>query len=594
MLKNETVTNRWSEFFDLMIKTKLNIKLFVIALLISSIGTITSTFIPNFLKGFIDSYANFESFSMKGIKWLIILFLFSTLAATISSYLLGMVGMQIVANLRNIVWSKIAKLPSQFYDVNESGDLASRVVNDTTVIFNLISSSLSKFISAILTILFCTFWLFYYDWQLAIIAITAIPLLLMFFIPLGKILAKLSKTSQRLTAKLNVTAFEMLSEIKLIKAHTAERQQIHNGKENIEQLKAVGIKQVKWTSIINPVLNFIMMMVIFTIIGYGGMKLANGKLSPGTFIAFLTLLFYLIGPISNLGIFLTELQKTKGATERIIEILREEKEHLMQGEHLIEFDRDIKFHNVHFNYQAQNKSSFSLQSINLKVKGGKTIALVGPSGSGKTTLMSLIERFYKPTSGQIIIDDKNIEDFSLFSWRNQIGYVSQEHSLITGTIRDNLVLGINKEEIDEGNLIWACKLAYAWDFIKELPNGLDTHIGEKGLNLSGGQRQRIAIARMFLKRPKMILLDEATANLDSESEEKVQLAIKKLTSGRTAIIIAHRLSTVMNSDQIVFLENGRITGQGTHDELLMTHKIYEKFCKHQLISSANKITELHG
>ncbi|SET47945.1 ATP-binding cassette, subfamily B, AbcA/BmrA [Oceanobacillus limi] len=585
MFKKESNHYRWKEFFELISKTKPKVGLFIIACIISSASAIATTFIPNFVKTFIDSFSTSGNLNGNILLLLGAFFIFGTLTSAIASYLLNVVGLNVVANLRGITWSKIVKLPANFYDKNKSGDIASRVVNDTTVIFNLVSHSFSQFVNAILTILFCSFWLFYYDWQLALVILIAIPLFLLFFVPLGRVLAKLSKRLQRSTARLNVNAFEMISEIKLVKSFTAENAQIKKGMENIKNLKDIGMKQATWMALVNPILNLIMMLMIITIVGYGGIKLARGDLSPGTFIAFLTLIFYVIPPISNFGTFFTQLQKTKGATERISQLLNEDEENLSEGKFLHVNDQDIELKNISFHYSTQEDLTFSLQDINLKIAGGETYALVGPSGSGKTTLIALLERFYQPTNGAIYMGGENIESFSLSSWRSQIGYVSQEHTLVSGTIRENIIFGLEGDPPSEKKIVKACKMAYAWEFVRKLPNGLDTDIGERGLNLSGGQRQRIAIARMFLKDPKIILLDEATANLDSQSEKEVHAAMQKITKNRTAIVIAHRLSTVMNSDHIIFMEDGKITGQGKHDELRETHELYRKFCKQQLESN---------
>lgn len=576
----------WRSFFKLIHRSKPSVGLFITACVISAASAVVSTFIPNFMKNIIDSYSLSGSLNGGILIRLAVLFIFVTITGVLSSYLLNKVGLKIVANLRGMTWTKIVKLPIEFFDKNQSGDIASRLVSDTTVIFNLVSQSFSQFINAVLTLLFCGFWLFYYSWELSLIIVISIPVFLLFFIPLGRVLSGLSKKLQRSTAMLNVNAIEMISENRLIKSFTAENYQIEKGLKNIDELLHIGMKQARWMAMVNPVLNLIMLVIMISVIGYGGVLLANGHLSPGTFIAFLTLIFYIMAPMSNFGMFFTQLQKTKGATERITQLLSEDEENIDQGKILNESHENIEIKDISFKYNTQEKLPFSLENISLSIKRGNTYALVGPSGGGKTTLISLLERFYKPSSGSIYIDGENIENYSLNSWRSQIGYVSQEHSLISGTIRENLVFGI--EEPSEEKIIEACKMAYAWEFIKNLPKGLDTDIGERGLNLSGGQRQRIAIARMFLKDPKIILLDEATASLDSQSEEKVQSAMKKITEGRTAIVIAHRLSTIMNSENIIFVEDGKVTGQGKHDELQRTHPLYRQFCELQFNTQLSK------
>lgn len=567
------------EFFFLLRKTRPNIRLFILAIFLSGLSAIASTLVPHYLKSLIDYYNILEKINLWDLLGLLAIFLLSGVIGAVGSYMLSVVGYNVVANLRNLLWEKIVILPIEFYDKNRSADIASRFVNDTTVIYNLVSNSFSQFINAILIVLFCGFWLFYYDWQLTLVIIVAIPVYLLIFIPLGRILSKLSKMTQSLTGELNVRAVETISSIRLIKSSTAEKLQVERGKEDIEALRNIGLKQTKWMVILNPIINLMMMLIIISIIGFGGVKLANGSLSPGTFIAFLTLMFYIIGPLNNFGLFFTQIQKTIGATERISQLIYEQGEDQHKGKELAETYKDLVIENLAFCYGKEDKA-FSLNNINLIIKGGSVNALVGPSGSGKTTIISILERYYNPNSGNIYFGEENIELFSLKSWRSQIGYVAQNHDLISGTIRDNLIFGLENPP-DEKKIVEACKKAYAWQFISELPNELETNIGEKGLNLSGGQRQRIAIARMFLKDPNIIFLDEATASLDSHSEQIVNEAMKKLMKDRTAIIIAHRLSTIINADNIIFMENGEVTGQGNHWELKRSHKLYRQFCEQQ-------------
>ncbi|MFH6684204.1 ABC transporter ATP-binding protein [Bacillus amyloliquefaciens] len=567
------------EFFFLLSKTRPNIRLFILAIFLSGLSAIASTLVPHYLKSLIDYYNIHEKINLWDLLGLLGIFLSSGVIGAVGSYMLSVVGYNVVANLRNLLWEKIVILPVEFYDKNRSADIASRFVNDTTVIYNLVSNSFSQFINAILIVLFCGFWLFYYDWQLTLVIVVAIPVYLLIFIPLGRILSKLSKMTQSLTGELNVRAVETISAIRLVKSSTAEKLQVEKGKEDVEALRSIGLKQTKWMVILNPIINLMMMLIIISIIGFGGVKLANGSLSPGTFIAFLTLMFYIMGPLNNFGLFFTQIQKTIGATERISQLIYEQGEDQQKGKELAETNKDLVIENLSFCYSNEDKA-FSLKNINLIIKRGSVNALVGPSGSGKTTIISILERYYKPNSGNIYFGDENIELFSLNSWRSQIGYVAQNHDLISGTIRDNLIFGLENPP-NEKRIVEACKKAYAWQFISELPNSLETNIGEKGLNLSGGQRQRIAIARMFLKNPNIIFLDEATASLDSHSERIVNEAMKKLMKDRTAIIIAHRLSTIINADNIIFMENGEITGQGNHWELKNSHKLYHQFCEQQ-------------
>ncbi|COF45430.1 ABC transporter ATP-binding protein [Streptococcus pneumoniae] len=276
--------------------------------------------------------------------------------------------------------------------------------------------------------------------------------------------------------------------------------------------------------------------------------------------------------------FFTQFQKAIGATERISTILEYEVEDHETGVKVTNAKQPIVLENVHFEY---NEEEQVLKNIDFTIESGKVTAIVGPSGSGKTTLFSLLERFYEPTSGAIKLGEESITSYSLESWRRQIGYVSQDSPLIDGTIRDNICYGVEGEVTDE-EIEKVAAMAYVDAFIHDLPNGYATEVGERGVKLSGGQRQRIAIARALLRNPQILMLDEATSSLDSKSESVVQKALNNLMKGRTTLVIAHRLSTVVDADKIVFIEKGNLTGSGTHDELLQTHDMYREFATQQL------------
>jgi ATP-binding cassette subfamily B protein AbcA/BmrA len=302
-------------------------------------------------------------------------------------------------------------------------------------------------------------------------------------------------------------------------------------------------------------------------------------MSTGSLVAFLLYLFQIIFPITSFAMFFTQLQKAKGATERIIDILDLK---LEEGQNGIEMDitnKPIYVRNVSFAY---SKDEPVIENVSFEAQPGEMIAFAGPSGGGKTTMFALIERFYEPTAGEILIGDTPITDLSLATWRSQIGYVSQESAMMAGTIRENLCYGLDMEHISDERLWEVAKMAYADEFIQSFSDGLNTEVGERGVKLSGGQRQRIAIARAFLRNPKILMMDEATASLDSQSEGVVQQALTRLMEGRTTFVIAHRLSTIVDADKIVFIEKGRVTGIGTHQELVRTHDLYREFAEQQL------------
>jgi len=322
--------------------------------------------------------------------------------------------------------------------------------------------------------------------------------------------------------------------------------------------------------------------------GYGGAQVASGALTTGALVAIMFYMVQIVFPFTQMATFFTELQKAVGATERLWEILETPAEEEgvapaaaerpvpVSDAEALPAQGDIEFVNVSFRYGE--KPVF--ESLDLHIPGGKTTALVGASGAGKTTIFSLLERFYEPNGGTIRYAGRPIQTIPLGKWRRLFGYVQQESSVTSGTIRDNVKYG-NPDATDE-EIVEALKKANAWEFVSRLELGLDTDVGEAGVKLSGGQRQRIAIARALLKDPAILLLDEATSNLDNESEALVQDALHKAMQGRTTIIIAHRLSTVMHADRLIVLENGRVTGAGTHRELMDSHPYYRKLVTHAL------------
>jgi ATP-binding cassette subfamily B protein AbcA/BmrA len=323
-----------------------------------------------------------------------------------------------------------------------------------------------------------------------------------------------------------------------------------------------------------------MMAMLVTIVGYGGARVSSGDLSAGDLVAFILYLVQIVMPVGQITQFFAQLQKARGATERIVETLQEAEETFDRGRTPTDADlaKAIRFSGVTFAYQPDAPV---LSGVDLEIAPGRVTAIVGPSGGGKTTLFALLERFYAPTGGVIRLGEEPLDNFSLQGWRSRIGYVSQESPVVDGTIRHNIAYGIDRPISDE-ELRAAAKMAYADEFVESLEHGYDTEVGERGVRLSGGQRQRIGIARALLRNPSVLMLDEATSSLDSLSEKYVQLALDGLMKNRTTVVIAHRLSTVLRADRIVFLERGVVTGVGRHEELLRTHALYREFAERQL------------
>ncbi|MCU6604074.1 ABC transporter ATP-binding protein/permease [Peribacillus frigoritolerans] len=566
----------WRQFIRLVQQTKPSKLMIGIALALSLGTTGVALLVPLFTKNLINDFS-VSSLNAERITLLVLAIIVQALASGFSIYLLNRIGQSVVAGIRDQLWKKLLVLPVSYFDDHPSGETVSRMTNDTTVVKGLISEHLSNFVTGIISIVGSMIVLFVLDWKMTLLMFTAIPLSVLILMPLGKKMHKISKGMQDETASFTAVLQQVLTEIRLVKASNAEALEYQNGQKGIQKLFQFGLKEAKIQALIAPLMSFVMMALLVLILGYGGMRVSSGALTAGALVAFIMYLFQIIMPMAQLASFFTQFQKATGATERIISILDSvEEEDAKQP--VQNMSQSISVDHLNYSY---NNGEQVLKDISFNVEAGKVTAIVGPSGSGKTTLFSLFERFYKPQEGSISIGGTSINDFTLLSWRSQIGYVSQESPIVSGTIRDNICYGINRDITDE-ELNQVAKMAYADQFISELPNGYDTEVGERGMKLSGGQRQRIAIARAFLRNPKILMLDEATSSLDSKSEKVVQQALNHLMKGRTTIVIAHRLSTVIGSDQIIFLEKGKITGSGTHKELYNTHSLYREFAEQQL------------
>ncbi|MEY2196065.1 ABC transporter ATP-binding protein [Neobacillus sp. BF23-41] len=567
----------WRQFIRLVQHTNPSKLLLGIALLLSVGTTLVGLLVPLFTKNLINDFS-ISSLSTGRIILLVTALLLQAVASGISIYLLNHLGQSVVAGIRDRLWKKLLVLPVPFYDENQTGETVSRMTNDTAVVKGLITDHLANFLSGTISIIGSIVVLLLLDWKMALLMFIALPLAAVILMTLGRKMHQVSKGMQTETARFTSVLQQVLSEIRLVKASNAEAIEYKNGKNGITQLFQYGLKEAKIQALITPLIGLVIMVLLVVILGYGGMRVSSGALMAGDLVAFIMYLFQIVMPMGQLAAFFTQFQKATGATERIIAIMdmNEEEDHSNQDVHNV--NQSITVEDLNYSYK---NGEDVLKNISFSAEAGKVTAIVGPSGSGKTTLFSLLERYYQPQQGTIRLGQEPINHFSLYSWRSQIGYVSQESPIVVGTIRDNICYGMDKK-IEQADIERVAKMAYADQFIAELPNGYDTEVGERGIKLSGGQRQRIAIARAFLRDPKILMLDEATSSLDSKSERVVQQALQNLMKGRTTLVIAHRLSTVIDSDQIIFLDKGKITGSGTHEQLLRTHSLYREFAEQQL------------
>ncbi|WP_310500105.1 ABC transporter ATP-binding protein [Paenibacillus qinlingensis] len=578
--------NDWRGFLRLLKGANPPKLLLSIALGLSVIATLVSLVIPLFTKNVVDNFS-ISSLNWWQISGMALAFILSAVASGVATYLLNYSGQRVVAGIRDRLWKKLLVLPVRYYDNHQTGDTISRMTNDTAIIKGLIAEHMAGFITGSISIIGSIVVLLYMDWKMTLIMFSIFPIAFLILFPLGMQMYKISKGMQAETANFTSVLNRVLSEIRLVKAANAEPVEYKEGSTGIQTLFKFGLKEGKIQALMSPLIMFVMLMMFVVLFGYGGTRVASGAISAGQLVAFMLYLFQIVMPITQITQFFTQTQKAMGATDTILKVLDHEEEDPHAGLPVKDASQSLNFENVSFGYK---EGESVLKDVSFTMEAGKVTAIVGPSGSGKTTMFSLLERFYSQQEGNISLGDESIGQYSLVSWRSQIGYVSQESPLIAGTIRDNICYGLQYDVTDEA-LKRASEMAYADGFIEELPNKYDTEVGERGIKLSGGQRQRIAIARALLRDPKILMLDEATSSLDSKSEVVVQQALQNLMQGRTTLVIAHRLSTVVDADQIVFLDKGVVTGRGTHQELIESHEMYREFATQQLQIQEQLIAE---
>lgn len=552
--------------------------LIIAAVIITSLGSLSGLLVPLFTGRLVDK------FSVSSINWGMIaifgsIFLVNALLSGIGLYLLSKIGEKIIYAIRSLLWEHIIQLKMPFFDKNESGQLMSRLTDDTKVINEFISQKLPNLLPSVLTLVGSLVMLFIMDWKLTLLTFITIPVFILIIVPLGRVMQKISTNTQSEIANFSGLLGRVLTEMRLVKVSNTERLELDNAHTNLKKIYRLGLKQAKISAVVQPISGVVMLLTIAIILGFGALEIGTGAITPGTLIAMIFYVIQLSMPLINLSTLVTDYKKAVGASSRIYEIMQEPiepTEALSESKDVTIIDGELVFEHVDFKYDVKK----ILEDVSFSIPQGEVSAFVGPSGSGKSTIFNLIERMYDIERGDIKYGNQSIFDIPLSKWRTKIGYVMQSNSMMSGTIRDNILYGINRK-VDDEELIEYAKLANCHDFIMQFDEGYDTMVGERGLKLSGGQRQRIDIARSFVKNPDILLLDEATANLDSESELKIQEALETLMEGRTTVVIAHRLSTIKKAGQIVFIDKGEVTGKGTHHELMASHDKYRHFVTSQ-------------
>ncbi len=541
----------------------------IVGIILMIISIFFSLYMPIILQGFIDNIAN--------IDYVIILKLIGCI-----------VGMLVFASLYRYIFSfsfskyhRKRNIPYRIYagalmkDINwhnstHSGEVSSRIMNDASVLINFLADDLVGLFYNVFMVAGSLTMMFVIDWFITLIFLGAAPLILLTVRPISAVIYKLSEQKAFFAARINSYFVETISQIKLVKAYGKEKYESERGNAMFKDILAISKKNIVIQTILTPIMGAIALTLVLGVVLIGSLRVSYGFVTAGSLIAIVIYVFNMLQPVQDIASFFINLNSIKGTTQKLMLMLTENGEDVNCGASIKRVE-NLTFQDVVFKYK--DNENIVLEGINIDIKRGEKVALIGESGAGKSTIFSLMERFYEPLSGKIMADGNIYSQYSLDSWRNLFGYVSQDNPLISGTIKENILYGVNRHVTEEelNRVVQDTKLN---DLLDLLPDKVDAQVGEAGNRLSGGQKQRIAIARAILRNPEYLLLDEATANLDIESEENIQDTIRNLFRDKTTIVIAHHLATVINADKVIVLENGKITGVGSHEELYKNNSYY--------------------
>jgi subfamily B ATP-binding cassette protein MsbA len=547
----------------------------LVAISALTVGTFLRLLMPLIIRNVVDVVfveSNVQLLN-RFAMFLTLIFLVQAIFSFVHRYFIAFVGERVVADLREQLYQHLVSFSLRFYSDNRTGEIVSRVTNDVTMLQAAVTETLVSLLQQTLTLIGGIIFLFWLNWRLTSIILLGIPLVTLTMVYLGRKIRRASVAVQDRLAEASAVVDESVAGIRIVKSFAREAYEVARFTDRVEATFRAAMVRAKISAVLAPIIGFLALMSITITLWFGGFEVIQGRLTPGGLVAYIIYTMLVAGPIAAFSGLYSQFQSALGATQRIFQLLdtKPEIRDIPDAVELSTLEGHVAFHNVSFEY---NTNLTVLRDIDLDVQPGQVVALVGPSGAGKTTLVNLIPRFYDVTRGKVTIDGLDIKNVRGLSLREQVGIVPQETTLFSDSVAENIRYG--KLNATPTDIEAAARAANAHDFIGAMPDGYDTLVGERGIKLSGGQRQRIAIARAILKNPRILILDEATSSLDSESERLVQEALETLMRDRTTFVIAHRLSTIVNADWIVVLDEGRIVEQGTHTVLLARQGLYHK------------------
>lgn len=577
---NVSASSVWVMLFQLINKIKQYWPLIIVTCL--SIGMVSAVefLVPQLIQYTIDKVIPTKEVLLLGKMALgfvgaaLVLAVFSFT----SSYLLSLLGQRAVFSIREDLYSHLIKQDIEYFDRNRTGDLMSRLTNDVNALQKLISSDLLDIVTSMGVFIVVGTYMFTVNWQLTLALFATFPFFILITKFFSKKIRRVYRHVQQSMANMTNHLQDSLTSVRLMKSFTNESFEQSKFDTNNKGNMEANLSASHLSSMYGPLIQIVNSVGFAIVILMGAFYAMQGSMTTGAIFAFIAYLKLVQSPITKVTRFLRELQQAAASYDRIMEVMNTTPS-IQDNEDAVALSTirgDVKYEHVNFSYDENNTV---LKNINLHLKPGTMTALVGSSGSGKSTLSNLLQRFYDPTSGVIKIDDVPLQDVQLESLRQQIVVVAQDIQLFSGTLKENIAYGLN--EATDAQIIAAAKAANAHDFISGFPDGYETQIGERGVKLSGGQKQRISIARALLKNPNLIVLDEATAALDTESEKLIQDSLNTLLHDKTSLVIAHRLSTIRMADQIVVLEKGEVVEVGTHEQLLAKSGRYRQLYEYQ-------------